>query len=97
MRFRVILKRLQAEEDPAVFEEYGRALEANVDATIVLIRRGVAALAQRNRIAIASVVTGTAVTLASAAIPAIDAVGSGYFLRLGILLIGIGLTLILRR
>ena len=95
-RFCVILTQLQAEEDPAVFEEYARSLEANFDATVVLIRRGVAALARRNRIAVASVATGTAVTLASAAIPAVGAIGSGYFLRFGILLIGIGLTLMLR-
>lgn len=96
-RFQVILARLQAEEDPAVFDEYARALEATVDTTVVRIRRGVAALARRNRFAVASVATGTAVTLASATIPAIGDIGSGYFLRFGILLIGIGLTFILRR
>jgi hypothetical protein len=96
-RLRVILSRLQAEEDPAAFEEYARALEANIDALGVHIQRAVAALAQRNRLAVASVVTGLAVTLLSATIPALGAVGAGYFLRFGILLIGIGLHFMLRR
>ena len=95
-RFRVILTQLAAEDDAAI-QEYARALEANVDAGVAQIRRGLASLDVRTRLAVACVATGIAASLVSATIPAIGAFGSGYFIRLGILLIGIGLHLVLGR
>jgi hypothetical protein len=91
-----ILRKLQAKDD-VDFEEHARFLEATFNAGAARIRRGVASLDLRTRIAVACVATGIAAILVSATIPAIGAIGSGYFLRFGILIIGIGLHLVLRR
>ena len=85
------------EEDQRAMREQALFLETRIEAGSTRLRRRLSSLDVRTRLTLGGVVAGAALIVMSATVFEVGAVGSGYFLRLGVLLVGIGLVQLLRR
>ena len=91
----VLIKLDQEEEDS--FRGNVALLGARLEAGIARLSRLMASLDTRIRLWLVAVAAGMTTILLSLTVPEIAAVGSGYFLRFGILVLGISLLQLLRR
>lgn len=95
-RFIELAEEREREEEHAI-RTHAAFLEARFEHGADQVRRRAAALDRHTRVSVACTVGGLATIVLSASVPAVASVGSGYFLRLGILVLGIGLCRLLRR
>ena len=95
-RLDLILIKLEEEEESS-YRANVAFLGTKLEAGINRLRRTMSSLTIRARIALACVAAGMTTVLLSLTVAEIAAVGSGYFLRFGILLLGIGLVQLLRK
>jgi hypothetical protein len=70
---------------------------ATIEKWSAWLHRRIAAFDVHTKISVACVVTGIATLLISASVASVGSVGSGYFVRFGVLLLGIGVSRLLRR
>jgi hypothetical protein len=94
-RIQEMVTTLQREEDAALREQVV-FLETRLQRGTARLGRFVASLDARARISVALVLAGAGTIVVSATVPDVSAIGSGYFLRFGILLLGVGLHRLLR-